>query len=99
MDIVAEEAVVSRYDVGANLLECVTLVRVSRCVIDRAGEVVLGQLGATRRRLVPTAPATAASPSPAPFAATVGVTAVGFCRLRTDVRARCGNRVVRCGHQ
>ena len=44
MDVVAEEAVVTRYGVGADFLECMTLVRVSGGIIDCAGEEVLGQL-------------------------------------------------------
>jgi hypothetical protein len=98
MDVVAEKAVVSRYGVGANLLECVTLVRVSGCVIDRAGEVVLGQLLTSRLAVIAT-PATAAPSSTAPFAATIVVTAAGFCWLRNDVCTRRENLVLGRVHQ
>jgi hypothetical protein len=44
VNLVAEEAVIACYGVGADFLESVTLVWVSGGIIDCAGEVVLGQL-------------------------------------------------------
>ncbi len=44
VDLIAHEAVIACYGVGADFLERVTLVRISRGVIDCAGEEVLGQL-------------------------------------------------------
>ena len=63
--VVAKQTVVAGYGVGADFLECVTLMRISGGVINRAGEEVLGQLRGSRRSVVTTAASTAAA-SPAP---------------------------------
>jgi len=42
--LVAQQAVVAGYGVGADFLECVTLMGISGGVINCAGEEVLGQL-------------------------------------------------------
>jgi hypothetical protein len=44
MNIVPVQSVIASYRVGADLLECVTLVRIGSGVIDRRGEIVLGLL-------------------------------------------------------
>jgi hypothetical protein len=48
MNVVAHETVVAGDYVGADLLVGVTLVGISRGVVDRCGEEVLGQLLAAR---------------------------------------------------
>ena len=48
MNVVALEAMITSYDVGADFLESVTLVRISGGVIDCRGEEVLRQLVAAR---------------------------------------------------
>ncbi len=48
MNVVALEAMITGYDVGADFLESVTLVWISGGVIDCGGEEVLGQLMAAR---------------------------------------------------
>jgi hypothetical protein len=42
--VVAAQAMIAGYGVRADLLECMTLVRVSGGIIDRAGEKILCQL-------------------------------------------------------
>jgi len=64
MDIIAHQAVIASYDVGADLLVGMTLVGISRGVVDRCGEEVLGQLVAARRIwLVIAATSATAAPS------------------------------------
>jgi hypothetical protein len=61
--IVAKKAVITRDYIGADLFECVTLVRVSGCIVDRAGEEILRQLRVTGRAIVTAAPAPATAPA------------------------------------
>src|ERR1700694_5335496 len=102
MHVVAHEAVVAGDGVGADFLECVTLVRVSGGVVDCAGEEVLGQLCSSRRSVVATAASTATPPTTTAFCRALALAGVAIpigLVFQDDVGAGRWHLVLRGVHQ
>src|SRR5260370_1416102 len=95
MNVVAHEAMVAGDYVGADFLVGVTLVRISRGVVDRGGEVVLGQLVSARRIwLVITATAPATAPSTPPLGRRLSLASSSLTSGRIATRFR-GEAILR----